>query len=60
MLFGLGWYNVTSRLKDTAVVEPVYPLEGGVFDGLKRSPCAGSMLMIASQTSSKSLNQKAV
>jgi len=53
MLFGLGLRDVADRIKDTALVEPVYPFEDGVFDGLKRSPCAGSMLMIASQTASR-------
>src|SRR3712207_8686367 len=35
---GLGGWDVADRLEETAVVEPVHPLEGGELDGFQRLP----------------------
>ena len=37
---GLGGRDVPDRLEEALVVEPVHPLEGGVFDGFKAPPRA--------------------
>jgi hypothetical protein len=31
---GLGWRNISDGFELSAVVEPIDPFEGGVFDGL--------------------------
>jgi hypothetical protein len=45
MEVGLGFCgrDVPDRLKETAVVEPVHPFEGGVFDGFVAAPRAASV-----------------
>jgi hypothetical protein len=36
--FFLGWGNVADGFEDSAVVEPVDPFQGGVFDGVEVLP----------------------
>jgi hypothetical protein len=36
--FGLGGRDISDRLEEASVVEPVDPFEGGVFDGLEAAP----------------------
>ncbi len=42
-LFSLGGWNVTDRLKQAAVIEPVYPFERSHLDSLQVAPRAKSM-----------------
>jgi hypothetical protein len=35
---GLGGRDVSDRLEQSAMVEPVHPFEGGELDGFKASP----------------------
>ena len=39
----LSWRDVSDGRKETPVVEPVNPLERGVFDGFKGSPWTSAM-----------------
>jgi len=41
--FGLGRRNVADRLKQSTVVEPVDPFEGGVFDAVHGAPETASV-----------------
>ena len=40
--FVFGWRDVSDRLKESAVVRPVGPFRGGVFDVVKPLPWAAS------------------
>lgn len=42
-LFGLGRRDVADRLEYAAVVEPVDPVQGGVFERFQRTPWASPM-----------------
>ena len=38
--FGLCGRDVADGAEQALIIEPVHPFEGGVFDGLERSPRA--------------------
>jgi hypothetical protein len=41
--FGFCWWNISDRFQQAAIVEPVDPFEGGVFDRYKAPPWATTM-----------------
>jgi hypothetical protein len=38
-----GWWDISDRLQDSLVVEPVVPLQGGVFDVVESVPWSASV-----------------
>ena len=41
--FVFGWWDVSDRFEDPAVVEPVDPFQGGIFDVVESSPWSSSI-----------------
>jgi hypothetical protein len=57
---GLGGRDVTDRLEEAAIVEPVHPFEGGELDALKTTPRAAAADDLGLEQTDDALGQRIV